>query len=793
MSSLSAGRCGAIWRVLVAGLGLVWALGPQGALAQPGDAAKGDRMSPPTSPPAATLSFERVYASPSLAGPAPRGVRLSPDGRWLTLLRPRTEDRERYDLWGYDRQGGQWRMLVDSLKLSAGRALSEAEKMQRERARIGDLKGIVSYEWSADGKGLLVPLDGDLYLASPEGAVRPLVTGEAVLAPQLSPGGHFLSFLRDGRLWVAPVATGASEGQVPSASSPCAISPPESSSTVHWGEAEFVAQEEMGRMAGHWWSPDARHIAVERFDEAGVGVVTRAAIGAGGTTTFDQRYPVAGSANVAVSLWVMKPDGSSRVEVDLGSEPDIYLARVDWSPDSGTLYVQRQNRAQTRLDMLSVDPATGHARVLFSEQAAPGSWITLTDHYRFLKDGSLLWWSQRDGHAHLYLFTHANGQSGHWRQLTHGDWEVTGLVGVDEKAHRVFFTATKDDQLAPQVYALSLAAPAHIDRLTDLAYVNAASMDRAGHTLVISRSSASQPPQVYIADGQGHRLEWVEENRLDASHPLAPYLPAWRAPTFGTLTAADGSTLHWRMITPPMVAGQRYPVFFEHYGGPGVQVVDRGWGGALAQAIVARGYIWFELDNRGSAARPVAFQRQIARAMGTVEVADQLAGAAYLKSLPFVDGGKIATYGWSYGGYLTLKMLEAHPAVFAAGIAGAPVTRWELYDTHYTERYLGDPRADPEVYARAGALQDAAQIRDPLLLIHGMADDNVVFENSSELIARLQAQAVPFEMMLYPGYTHRVSGPRVGPHLWNTIFAFLARHGVTPPVLPNPVATGAAQ
>ena len=263
-------------------------------------------------------------------------------------------------------------------------------------------------------------------------------------------------------------------------------------------------------------------------------------------------------------------------------------------------------------------------------------------------------------------------------------------------------------------------------------------------------------------------------------HPYAPHLPGLRAPTFGTLTADDGTTLHWRMITPPIEPGKRYPVFFEHYGGPSVQVVNRGWSGALAQAIVAQGYIWFELDNRGSAQRSVAFQRQISRAMGTVEVADQLAGAAHLKSLPFVDPAKIGIYGWSYGGYLTLKMLEAHPGTFAAGIAGAPVTRWELYDTHYTERYLGDPRHDPQAYAKAGALDDAAKIADPLLLIHGMADDNVVFENSSDLIARLQGEAVPFEMMLYPGYTHRVSGPRVGPHLWNTIFAFLARHGVTP-------------
>ena len=167
--------------------------------------------------------------------------------------------------------------------------------------------------------------------------------------------------------------------------------------------------------------------------------------------------------------------------------------------------------------------------------------------------------------------------------------------------------------------------------------------------------------------------------------------------------------------------------------------------------------------------------------MGSVEVADQKVGADYVKSLSFVDPSKVAIYGWSYGGYMTLKMLAADPGTYAAGIAGAPVTRWELYDTHYTERYLGTPAHDPQVYAASDALGEAGRIADPLLLIHGMADDNVVFENSTLLAAKLQGEAVPFEMMFYPGFTHRVSGPKVGPHLWEGIFAFLARHGVTPP------------
>ncbi len=704
------------------------------------------------------LDFERVFASPSLNGAVPRGVKLSPDGRWLTVLRARADDRERYDLWGFDRNSGQWTMLVDSLKLGSGKELSEAEKMQRERQRIGDLKGIVTYEWTADSKAILVPLDGDLYLAELDGKVTRLTDSAGdELNPALSPKGGYVSFVRDQQLWAGKVGAEAQP-----------VSPVETADTVHWGEAEFVAQEEMARFTGYWWAPDDSRIAVQRFDDAPVGIVTRAAIGAEGTKTFHQRYPVAGSPNALVSLFVVSPDGSGKVEVDLGPDRDIYLARVNWSPDGKVLYVQRQNRAQTKLDMLSVDPATGKAMVLFTETAARGSWVNLSNDYRFLKDGSLIWWSERDGYGHLWHF-----KAGKWRQLTKGPWVVTSLVGVDEKSGRVTFTATKDDVLATNVYALNLAGPAKIERLGEPDWVHSASMDKAGQTLLISRSSPSQPPQVYVADGAGKRLAWVEENKLGPAHPYTPFLAAHRAPTFGTIKAADGTALHWRMTTPVMEPGKRYPVFFQHYGGPTAQTVTKGWGGGLEQAIVAKGYIFFQIDNRGSENRGVRFASTLLNAMGGVEVEDQKAGALFLKTLPYVDTKRIATYGWSYGGYMTVKMLQADPGLYAAGIAGAPVTKWELYDTHYTERYLGDPNQQPAVYEKANALADAGKISDPLLLIHGMADDNVVFENTSMLVARLQAQAVPFEMMLYPGYTHRVGGPRVGVHLWQTIFAFL--------------------
>ena len=712
------------------------------------------------------LTFERVFASPSLDGPSPRQVKLSPDGRYLTLLRNRAEEKERYDLWGFDRETGEWTMLVDSKRLGSGRELSEDEKMQRERQRVGNLTGIISYQWASDGKAVLVPLDGDLYLAGLDGEITRLTdTEETELNPMLSPEGSFISFVRDRQLWV---------GAVGAAAAPVT---PKEADTIRWGEAEFVAQEEMARLTGFWWSPDERRIVVQRTDESPVGIVTRAAIGATGTKVFEQRYPAAGTDNAIVELYVIDPDGQNRVKIDLGAETDIYVARVDWAPDGSAIYVQRQNRAQTVLDMLKVDPATGASEVWFTERAARENyWINLGDDYRFLKDGSLIWWSERDGFGHLYHF-----KGGAWAQLTRGDWIVTRLAGVDEELGRLYFEGNADGVLERHVYALDLAKPGEWRRLTEPGYVNASVMDKQAQSLLVTRSSPVQPAQTYLADTAGNRIAWVEENALDASHPYAPYLGSHVAPEYGTIAAEDGTPLHWLMIKPEMEPGKQYPVFVMHYGGPGPQMVDRAWEGTLAQAIVDKGYIWFVLDNRGSANRGVDFEQPLYRAMGGVEVRDQARGTEFLKSLPFVDPAKIAIYGWSYGGYMTLKRMQAEPGTYAAGISGAPVTKWELYDTHYTERYMGDPREVPEAYNKANAMEDATKMRDPLLLIHGMADDNVVFEHSSELIAKLQGNNVPFEMMLYPGYTHRVSGEKISPHLWNSIFSFLERHGVTPP------------
>lgn len=714
-----------------------------------------------TAPAAAqqTLTLERIYGNPSLNGPTPRALKLSPDGKWLTSLRNRADEKERYDLWAVDTTTGAARMLVDSKKLGTGAELSEAEKMQRERARIADYKGIVSYDWSADGRSILVPLDGDLYLAGIDGSAKRLTnSATSELDGAVSPRGGFVSFVRDQNLFVHDLASG-SERRVTS----------DGGGTISWGVAEFVAQEEMDRRRGYWWSPDDQHLAVARVDESKVEVVSRAAIGADGTKVYDQRYPKAGTPNATVDLYVMRADGSQAYKLDLDDDPDFYLARVDWAPDGKTLYVQWENRAQTELKLLKVDIATRKIVPVIEETAK--SWINLHDDFRALRDGSLIWSSERSGYRHLYRW-----KAGKLTQLTKGPWVVEKLAGVDQAAGKLYFTANRETPTEWQLYAVDYLKPGEPVQLTESGYSNRAEMDRGATRIIITRSSQAQPEQSYLADTNGKRLSWIEENAVSGEHPYAPFAASHVVPSYGTLKAEDGAILHYELRTPKLEPGKRYPVILQVYGGPGAgRQVTNTWEGGLPQYWVDKGWIVFSIDNRGTPDRGKAFEDAIYRHMGKVEVADQLKGVEWLKAQPFVDPDRIVANGWSYGGYMVLKLLEAAPGVFAAGVSGAPVTRWELYDTHYTERYLGNPVKDPKPYAISTAIADAGKIRDPLLLIHGMADDNVVLDNSTALMAKLQQEAVPFEAMVYPGQGHRVAGPGISVHLARTIERFIER------------------
>ena len=711
------------------------------------------------------LTLDRIFGNPALTGKVPRSAKLSPNGELVTLLRNRPDDIERYDLWAIDPTTSRARMIVDSKKIGSGAELSEAEKMQRERARLSGLKGIVAYDWAPDGQHILVPIDGDLYLADLTGNVRRLTdTKSSELDGMVSEKGRFVSFVRERRFHVLDLTTMTDRAVTP-----------EERDTASWGLAEFIAQEELGRFRGAWWAPDDSRIALTRVDESGVEVATRASIGAEKTTTFEQRYPRAGTDNAKVDLYLMNPDGGGLVKADLGIDPDVYLARVDWLPDASGLIVQRESRDQKTLDLIRIDASTGAATPLLTDRS--GMWINLNDDLKPLKDGSFVFSSERSGYRHLYRWT-----KGRITALTSGPWVVDKMVGVDQASGTLFFTADRERSVDKGLYRLDyrrLGAKPVL--LTQPETTNAAVMDKSAHLALVTTSYPGQPSQVWLASGTGKRLAWVEENRVGAAHPWAPFAAAQVTPEFGRLTAADGVTqLDYKLLRPVLAPGQRAPVLVHVYGGPQAQDVTNSFVDPLDQYLVQQGWAVFAVGGRGQEGRGTAFQKPAYHALGGVEVADQLASLAWLKKQPFVDPAKVAVFGWSYGGYMTLKLLEAAPHAYAAGIAVAPVVRWNLYDTHYSEHYMGDPRNGRAAYEKADALHDAKKIADPLLLMHGMADDNVLFQNSTELMAKMQEEKIPFETMLYPGKTHAISGPNVSVFLYQTIERFLARNAVAP-------------
>jgi dipeptidyl-peptidase-4 len=291
-------------------------------------------------------------------------------------------------------------------------------------------------------------------------------------------------------------------------------------------------------------------------------------------------------------------------------------------------------------------------------------------------------------------------------------------------------------------------------------------------------SDPSTPPQVAIRKPDGALVDWLQENKVDASHPYAKYLPDHLKTEYGTLKANDGQTLHYSIIKPAAFdAGKRYPVYLSTYGGPHAQHVQRKWGAMFDQFMAQQGYVVFRLDNRGSFRRERAFTDATFLSLGKREVEDQVTGIDWLASQSFVDPKKIGVFGWSYGGFMSLRLLSAASDKIAAAVSVAPVTDWALYDTHYTERYVGaTPQGNPQAYKDSGVFAHIGGLKSPLLLVHGMADDNVLFTNTTRLIDELVNRNVQFDLMTYPGAKHGISSRPGQRHVYGTIEAFFRKH-----------------
>jgi dipeptidyl-peptidase-4 len=694
------------------------------------------------------LTLEAITGNAPLSGPTLMKPKVAPDGSRVTFLRGKDSDRNQLDLWEYDIASGQTRLLVDSKVVLPGtETLSDAEKARRERQRIAALTGIVDYQWSPDARTLLFPLGGELYLydLGKQGreAVRQLTHGEGFsIDAKLSPKGGFVSFVRERNLWVIDLASGR-QLQLTR----------DGSATIGNGVAEFVADEEMDRHTGYWWAPDDSAIAFARIDESPVPVQKRYEMYADRVEMIEQRYPAAGDPNVRVTLGVIAPRADAAVNwVDLGKQTDIYLTRVNWR-DPQHLTFQRQSRDQKTLELVEANLADGRQRTLATETGT--TWVPLHHSLRFLKDGRFVWSSERSGFQQLYL---ASADGKQMTALTSGNWPVDELLAVDEDAGTVYFRAGVESPLRSEIYAVPLAggSPKKLSRSPGM------------HSAAFAHNASvyvDSWPQIELFRANGEKIATLLDNNLaDPKHPYAKYRDAQRPVEYGTLTAADGKTvLHYSLIKPEgFDPAKKYPVAVYVYGGPASQTVTDCWPGRgdhlFNQYLAQRGYVVFSLDNRGTPRRGRDFGGALYGVQGTVEVADQLKGVQWLKSQPWVDGARIGVQGWSNGGYMTLMLLAKASDQYACGVAGAPVTDWGLYDTHYTERYMNLPAANVDGYREARVLTHIDGLTSPLLLIHGMADDNVLFSNSTSLMSALQKRGHPFELMTYPGAKHGLSG-----------------------------------
>jgi dipeptidyl-peptidase-4 len=696
-------------------------------------------------PPSASKSPKPLDAATVAKRPAPGtvvpgGFEFTPDGKAVSYLRSETRSLDRV-LWRADLAGGKPPVVI-ARPPGAGNTeanVSPEEALRRERARQVDT-GITSVVWAPKADIAIIPLNNDLYLQRGAGPLERITDNPAPeIDPKPNADGTKVAFVRNKELFVLDLAT-RKETQLTQGAT----------DVISHGLAEFMAEEEMDRHSGYWWSPDGERIAYQETDERLIPLFSIVHDGAEKPSVETHRYPFPGQANAKVRLGVVSVSGGETLWLDLDQPGrEFYLARVTWE-SAKSLLVQILQRDQTQLSLIRVNARTGQTSLLLEEKSS--TWINLHDDLRPVGDtGEFVWASERSGYKHLEL---RDKDGDLVRPLTEGDWVVDAVVGLDVKRREVWYTSNEGNPLGSRLYRVSLDGGTRT-LITPGSGTHRAVVANDGAAFVETISTVETPPVTTLRDRSGRVIQTLDDAGKDprlAEISLAP-------PEFVTLKNRDGVPLHAAYYAPRSRAlGEKAPLIVMLYGGPHVQYVTDQWSMTAdlrAQYFTQLGFAVWKLDNRGSARRGVAFETAIHRDMGTPEVRDQVDGVKFLlANHPEIDPRRVGVNGRSYGGYMTLRCLTEAPEVFHAGVAEAPVTTWDGYDTCYTERYMSTPEKNPEGYKRSSVLSGVDRLTGKLLIIHGLIDENVHFRHTARLVGALVAAGKPFEIVPMPEERH---------------------------------------
>ncbi|MCX4746951.1 prolyl oligopeptidase family serine peptidase [Kitasatospora sp. NBC_01287] len=692
-------------------------------------------------------SFPRQYArTQRYTVGRPRSFAVAPDDARVVFLRSRSGGDRANLLWTLDPATGAESVAADPAALLGGgeEDLSPAERARRERSRESSA-GIVGYTLDAAGECAAFALSGRLFAADlVAGGARELPAAGPLLDPRLSPDGRWVAY---------PTTAGALRLTAVDGSGDRALAEPEAAG-VTWGQAEFIAQEEMDRDRGHWWSPDSGVLLVARADEAPVQRWWIADPANPATVPTEVAYPAAGTPNAEVTLWLLGLDGS-RTEVVWDRAAHPYLARVHWSADGPPLLLVQARDQRSQL-LLSVDLATGATSELLAER--DDAWLELFHGVpAWSPDGRLVRISDEPGHRALF--------AGEVR-LTDDSLHLQAVLAIDAEEALCLASAGEgaEDQTPglQGLYAVPLdgSGPRQLHRGAVLDAV------RGGEVAVLSGAHLDRPGQWTEVRRGEQRLAVVTSY---AETPVLTTRPEFRLAGARRIPAA--------VVLPSGYDRERdglLPVLMDPYGGPGAARVVQAHNAFLtSQWFADQGFAVVVADGRGTPGRSPAWEKAIAFDFAGATLDDQVEALRSLAEEFPLDLGRVAIRGWSYGGYLSALAVLRRPDVFHAAVAGAPVTDWRLYDTHYTERYLGHPGERPEVYDANSLIADAPKLERPLMIVHGLADDNVVAAHTLRLSSALLAAGRPHTVLPLSGVTHMTPQEQVAENLLLLQVAFL--------------------